>query len=67
MVLEEIYNTLFTIINVDMAVWLPNTTLVISYILTCLVILIFLTIPILIFYSLLGFFIKRNKNKKRYY
>lgn len=67
MVLEEIYNTLLTVINVDMAVWLPNTTLVISYILTCLFIIIFLTIPIFIFYSFLGFFIKRNKNKKRYY
>ena len=67
MIYDMIYNQLTQIFNVNANVWSENTTMIIAYVLTCLFIMIFISIPWWLLYKIFGLLDEDENGKKSNY
>ena len=67
MIYDMIYNQLTQIFNINASVWSENTTMIIAYVLTCLFIMIFISIPWWLLYKIFGLLDEDDNGKKSNY
>lgn len=67
MIYDMIYEQLTQIFNVSANVWAENTTMIIAYVLTGLFVLLFLSIPYVLFIRIFGLLDEDDFGKKGNY